>query len=115
MWKLRFKDKDYTCPKGNLKGLALIQAMDKGITRGPICDDITAKEYLESEGFVIEDMDEPTPLDEIPKVVNYNDRRHRDLYMKLFYQKMDRPLTEEEERFCISMYHAEEFACGLDG
>lgn len=39
----------------------------------------------------------------------------RQLYEKLFYQKMDRELTEKEEDFVRAMYHLEEFACGLDG
>ena len=46
---------------------------------------------------------------------NWNDRQDRLLYDKLFYQPIDRELTEQEEKFCKTMYHMEEFACGLDG
>jgi hypothetical protein len=53
MWILEFKNKHYTCPEGNLYALALIQAMDRGITHGPIHDDLSAKAYLESIGFNI--------------------------------------------------------------
>lgn len=39
----------------------------------------------------------------------------RDLYFKLFYEDINRELTKEEHDFCTTMYHFEEFACGLDG
>ena len=37
------------------------------------------------------------------------------LYNKLFYQKSYEELTEQEKEFCKTMYHMEEYACGLDG
>lgn len=43
------------------------------------------------------------------------DNDDRRLYDQLFYHKMDRPLTEQEEQFCKTMYHFEEYASGLDG
>ena len=47
---------------------------------------------------------------------NYNNSEDRALYDKLFYHNNDgKPLTEQEEEFCKSMYHMEEVACGLDG
>lgn len=46
---------------------------------------------------------------------NWNDPQDRDLYDKLFYHKVDRKLTEQEENFCKTMYHMEEHACRLDG
>lgn len=46
---------------------------------------------------------------------NWNDMADRDLYDKLFYHKIDRELTEQEEEFCKTMYHFEEYSCGLDG
>lgn len=47
---------------------------------------------------------------------NWHDFNDRQLYDKLFYHNNDeKPLTEEEERFCTIMYHFEEFASGLDG
>lgn len=39
----------------------------------------------------------------------------RELYKKLFYSEIDRPLTGSEQEFCKKMYHFEEYACGLDG
>lgn len=47
---------------------------------------------------------------------NYYNSDDRALYDKLFYHNNDgKPLTEQEEEFCKSMYHMEEVACGLDG
>jgi len=47
---------------------------------------------------------------------NWNDYSDRQLFDKLFYQNNDnKPLTEQEEEFCKTMYHFEEFASGLDG
>ena len=46
---------------------------------------------------------------------NWYDMQDRLLYDKLFYHKLDRELTEQEEEFCKTMYHMEEYACGLDG
>ena len=50
---------------------------------------------------------------ESPNWYDYNDRK---LYDELFYtRKENKILTEQEEEFCKTMYHYEEFACGLDG
>lgn len=45
---------------------------------------------------------------------NWNDRHDMELYDKLFYHQ-SKPLTEQEKEFCTTMYHMEEYACGLDG
>lgn len=45
---------------------------------------------------------------------NWNSIQDRKLYNELFYIKTE-PLTEQEEEFCKTMYHFEEYACGLDG
>lgn len=115
MWVLEFKGKQYTCPKNNLYTLALMHQLDRGITQGNIHDDLSAKEVLEKNGFVITEVEEPKDITEIPKIADWYNRQHRELYDRLFYQKMDRPLTEAENEFCKQMYHAEEYACGLDG
>ena len=115
MWILEKNSKIYTCPKGNLKTIAYIQAMDRGIKKGPVHDDESAKKYLESLGFKISCGEEEEPLTEVPAVPQYGNRQHRELYNKLFYQDIGRPLTEEENEFCKAMYHMEEVACGLDG
>lgn len=45
----------------------------------------------------------------------WNDRNDRELYEFLFYKdKGGEPLTEEEKKFCTTMYHFEEYASGLD-
>lgn len=49
------------------------------------------------------------------EIPNWNSWQDRDLYKKLFYSKINRPLTEEEDNFCTIMYHFEEFANRLDG
>ena len=47
---------------------------------------------------------------------NWNDYSDRQLYNRLFYYNNNgKPLTEQEEEFCKTMYHFEEFASGLDG
>lgn len=48
---------------------------------------------------------------------DYNDRHDRMLYQQLFYNKnkLDRPLTQQEEMFVKDMYHQEEYYSGLDG
>lgn len=46
---------------------------------------------------------------------NYLSRDDRMLYDELFYHDNERELTQKEKDFCKSMYHQEEFACGLDG
>lgn len=47
---------------------------------------------------------------------NYYDRQDRELYEKLFYHNNNsKPLTEQENRFCITMYHMEEYNSGYGG
>lgn len=46
---------------------------------------------------------------------NWHDFEDRKLYNELFYRSDKKTLTEEEERFCTTMYHYEEYASGLDG
>lgn len=46
---------------------------------------------------------------------NWYNTQDRLLYDELFYHDVGRPLTEDEERFCNTMYHYEEYASGLDG
>lgn len=48
---------------------------------------------------------------------DYRDRHDRMLYQQLFYNKnkLDRPLTQQEEKFCKDMYHQEEYYNNLDG
>lgn len=108
--------KTWTCPDSSLVTVARIQATDiDNVIKDGILNNEIAKAYLEKLGFEVKHVEDAKPLEEVPKVPNWFDRRHRDLYNKLFYYKMDRPLTKEEEDFCKAMYHAEEFACGLDG
>ena len=115
MWVLEKEGRQYTCPKNNLYTLALMHQMDRGITHGNIHDDLSAKEVLEKQGFVISEIEEPKDLTEIPKVANWYNSQHRELYDRLFYGRLERELTEEENEFCKTMYHMEEVACGLDG
>ena len=51
---------------------------------------------------------------EHPSYCNSEDRQ---LYDKLFYNNKSKleNLTEEEQDFCKTMYHFEEYVCGLDG
>lgn len=42
---------------------------------------------------------------------NWNCYRDRQLYDELFYHRT-KPLTEQEEEFCKTMYHFEEYATG---
>ena len=114
MYSLKFKDSEYTIPKENLKAFALFEAMRRGVQKGNIHDEETAKEYLESIGFECS-LQKQEPLMEAPKVADWYNPQHRELYRKLFYQRMNRELTDEELDFCKDMYHAEEYACGLDG
>lgn len=47
---------------------------------------------------------------------DYRDRQDRILYEKLFYHNNNGvPLTEQENEFCKTMYHMEEYASGLGG
>lgn len=45
---------------------------------------------------------------------NWNDIADRALYDEL-WNKDPSERSEQEERFLKSMYHQEEYACGLDG
>ena len=45
---------------------------------------------------------------------NWYSLEDRKLYDELFHHQT-KPLTEQEEEFCKTMYHFEEFVCGLDG
>ena len=45
---------------------------------------------------------------------NWDDMYDRDLYDKL-WQKGPKNWSDEEREFVITMYHMEEYACGLDG
>lgn len=49
------------------------------------------------------------------KTPDWSNRTDRQLYDELFYKKNHDELTEEEQSFVTTMYHLEEFACGLDG
>lgn len=47
---------------------------------------------------------------------DYRDFKDRILYEKLFYHNNNGvPLTRDEEEFCKTMYHMEEYASGLGG
>ncbi len=46
---------------------------------------------------------------------NWNDSSDRALYNRLFYYSNGEELTPDEENFVKTMYHYEEYACGLDG
>lgn len=47
---------------------------------------------------------------------NWYDRQDRELYDKLFaFASNGHDMSEEEWEFCKTMYHMEEYACGLDG
>ena len=118
MWSFKKKDSEeiWTCPDSSLCAVAHIQATDRNdaIKEAIINNDI-AKEYLESLGFEVAYVPDKEPLTEIPKVANWYDRTHRELYDRLFYQNIGRELTEQENEFVKAMYHMEEVACGLDG
>lgn len=116
MWIFKKGDKSWTCPDSSLVTIAHIQATDRddAIKEGIVNNEI-AKAYLEKLGFEVSYIKDPESLTEIPKVADWYNRQHRELYNKLFYQEMNRPLTKEEHDFCVAMYHAEEFASGLDG
>ena len=111
MWVLEFKGKVYTCPKNSLYALALLHQLDKKITHGNIHDDESAKTVLENKGFTINWIDD-VELTEVPKMPDWRNHQHRELYDKLIC-KSDNELTEEERRFCITMYHLEEGYAGL--
>ena len=47
---------------------------------------------------------------------NWFDRQDRELYEQLFYMGSNGyDMNEDEWEFCKTMYHMEEYACGLDG
>ena len=116
MWIFAKDGKSWDCPQNSLVAIAHIQATDRDDElKNSIVDNESAKAYLEKLGFEVAEVPEPKELTEVPKVANWYNWQHRELYNKLFYQSIDRPLTEEEEEFCKTMYHFEEFACGLDG
>ena len=116
MWSFKKSEKVWTCPELSLVQIARIQASDRDDAfKECIVNNEIAKAYLEKQGFEVNHVEDPEPITEVPKVANWNDRGCRELYDKLFYHEMDRPLTEAEEEFCKQMYHAEEYACGLDG
>ena len=114
MWVFKKEDKSWTCPDSSLVTIARIQACDRddAIKEGIINNEI-AKVYLEKLGFEVTHFEEK-PLKEIPKYADFYNKQHWDLYNKLNC-KPDSELTKEERDFCIRMYHAEEYACGLDG
>ena len=52
-YNLKYKDSEYTIPKENIVMLALHEALQRGIERGPIHDSETAIAYLRSIGFEV--------------------------------------------------------------
>lgn len=116
MWIFKKNEKSWTCPNSSLVAIARIQASDREDTfKDCIVNNEIAKVYLEKLGFEIEQINDPEPMTEVPKVPNWDNIAHRDLYDKLFYSNIGRELTEEENEFCKRMYHLEEYSCGLDG
>lgn len=57
MYKIVVKGSSYTIPKEKIKALALYEALQRGITSGPIHDEQTAIEFLESLGMTIEELE----------------------------------------------------------
>lgn len=116
MYVFSKEKKSWTCPDSSLVAIARIQATDRDdAIKESITTNEIAKAYLEKLGFEVAHVDDPEPITEVPKVANWYDRSHRDLYNRLFYYDVGRELTEEEKEFCKTMYHMEEYACGLDG
>lgn len=116
MWVFAKDGKSWTCPQNSLIQIARIQASDRDDAfKECIVNNEIAKAYLEKQGFEVTELPEPEEPTEVPKVANWYNHSHRALYDKLFYHEMDRPLTEAENEFVKQMYHAEEYACGLDG
>lgn len=116
MWNFKKGDKSWTCPDSSLIIIARIQASDReDAFKDLIVNNELAKAYLEKQGFEVNHVEDEEPITEVPKVADWYNRQHRELYNKLFYQEMNRPITKEEHDFCVAMYHAEEFASGLDG
>lgn len=115
MWIFKKENKSWTCPDGSLIVIAHIQATDRNdAIKESIVNNEIAKAYLEKLGFEVEQVKEPEPLTEVPKYADFYNRQHWDLYEKLI-NKPDSKLTKEQRDFCTRMYHAEEYACGLDG
>ena len=71
-----------TIPQESIKAFALMRQLDKKVAHGKIHDIATAIESLIDEGFEVKEIEEK-PLTEIPKVPNWYNRQHRDLYDKL--------------------------------
>lgn len=111
MYKLRVKDKVFTIPKGDIGLFAYLKAADSGINIDPK-DGVGAIEYLRAIGIMVEEIIETS---DVPEKPDWGNRAHRDLYDKLFYRNGGRQLTQAENEFCKTMYHLEEYACGLDG
>ena len=114
MYRLKVKDSVFTIPKENIGLLAFTKAQDMDVVIDPN-DKEMAIRFLEGIGIKVESIDKETDLIEIPKVHQWNNIQHRNLYNRLFYQDIGRELTDEENEFCTTMYHFEEYACGLDG
>lgn len=72
-----------TIPQESIKAFALMRQLDKGVTHGKIHDIPTAINSLIEDGFEIKEIEEKQ-LTEIPKVPNWYNSQHRDLYNKLF-------------------------------
>lgn len=116
MYVFRKNEKSWTCPDSSLVMIARIQASDREDEfKDLIVNNELAKAYLEKQGFEVKRVEDEEPITEVPKVADWSNRQHRELYNKLLYYGVDRPLTKEEHDFCTAMYHAEEFMCGLDG
>ena len=46
---------------------------------------------------------------------SWTDKQDKKLYDELFYNSDYSTLSDDEQDFCKTMYHLEEFATGLDG
>ena len=110
MYVFQKNGKSWTCPDASIICIARIQAEGKEMQ-----NEDEAVKYMETCGFEVTKVSDPGPLTEVPKIPQWNNRAHRDLYDKLFYHDIGRELTPEENDFCKTMYHMEEYACGLDG
>ena len=56
-YELYIKNSVYKCPKSNIKNLALMKAMENGITHGNIHDESTAIDYLTSIGIEVKEVE----------------------------------------------------------
>jgi len=113
MYILMKNGKSWTCPDSSIVTLARIQATDSDYDKEQIINEQMAVDYIKSQGFDIEKVKDPEPINEVPKHPNWFNRTHRDLYNKLFYQDIGRELTDAEKQFCTTMYHLEEGSVGL--